>query len=75
MNLDRGSLVYYYSNGHSYDQRAQTEDRTHRITTDHPVIYKDIVVPGSVDIAIAAALAEKKDLADLIIHKGLRGVL
>jgi SNF2 family DNA or RNA helicase len=72
ITLTAASLVYYYSNDFSLENRMQSEDRCHRIGQVNKVLYKDIVIPGTVDLAVLKAHKDKKGLADLV-QGGLRG--
>ncbi len=64
LTLTAATVMVYVSNSFSYTQRAQSEDRFHRIgqTADHVTII-DLVAEGTVDEDIAEALASKLDVA------------
>lgn len=52
-NLQNGSITYIYSDDWDTENRLQLEDRTHRNgQTADKVVYKDIMVKGSLDEAI-----------------------
>lgn len=59
----------YYSNTFDYDQRAQSEDRQHRIGQTHKVTYYDLQAEMSVDQDIVASLRAKQDLGDYMMGK------
>lgn len=59
----RGRTVIYYSNTFSLLHRLQSEDRSHRIGTKHPVDYVDLVAPGTVDDHLVKSLRSKFDVA------------
>jgi SNF2 family DNA or RNA helicase len=62
ITLTAANTVVYYSNSYSLEQRLQSEDRAHRIGQKNPVLYVDLVTPGTVDIKIVLALAKKIDV-------------
>ena len=66
ITLTAAQDVVYYSQGYSLIDRAQSEDRTHRIGTTGTVTYVDLVCPGTVDEDILQALEEKRGVADQI---------
>ena len=49
LNLTAASTMIYYSNDFSYETRAQSEDRAHRIGQTRSVLYVDFVAEGTVD--------------------------
>lgn len=55
-------VMFYYSGTFAYIDRAQSEDRAHRIGQKNSVLVVDCVMEGSIDEAIQAAIAEKKDI-------------
>jgi SNF2 family DNA or RNA helicase len=63
-NWVAGTYVIYYSNSFSYEDRFQSEDRSHRIGQKEKVTYIDLSAAGTVDVKILAALKAKKDVAD-----------
>jgi len=65
-NWVAGSLVVYYSNNFSLDDRLQSEDRAHRIGQERVVQYIDIEAEDTIDGKIITALRAKKDIADAI---------
>ena len=64
------AYTIYFSNTYSLRERLQSEDRNHRIGQDSNVVYIDIVGQGTIDARIAAALASKKNVADIINGDG-----
>ena len=66
ITLTAASLVYYFSNDFSLENRLQSEDRPHRIGQHNPVVYKDVVCPGTVDKLLMDTIANKKDMADML---------
>jgi SNF2 family DNA or RNA helicase len=66
------SLVVYYSNHWSLEQRLQSEDRAHRHGQTNPVTYVDLGVLGTVDEKIIQALRDKLNLATLLQGEAYR---
>jgi SNF2 family DNA or RNA helicase len=67
------SLVVYYSNTWSLEDRLQSEDRAHRDGLTHPVTYVDLMcseVPF--EAKLIASLRKKLDLASIISGDGYR---
>lgn len=71
ITLTAANYVVYFSNDFSYRNRAQSEDRAHRIGQTKNVIYINIAAKGTIDEHVIQALANKKDVADTIIDRGL----
>jgi SNF2 family DNA or RNA helicase len=69
LNLQRASVAIYYSQNYSLVTRLQSEDRCHRAGSEvhNRVTYVDLVCAGTIDDAIRAALAAKKDVADAVV--------
>lgn len=63
ITLTAASVVVYFSNSYRLEHRIQSEDRAHRIGQHNPVLYVDLVSPGTVDTRIVHALAKKLDVA------------
>jgi len=66
IDLQTASIVIYYSNTYRLEDRLQSEDRAHRMGQKNSVLYIDLVVKGSVDELVSAALHEKKSISDYI---------
>jgi SNF2 family DNA or RNA helicase len=66
LTLTKASLVYYFSNDFSLENRLQSEDRAHRIGQHNPVVYKDLVCPNTIDRHVLRTLKDKTDLAELV---------
>jgi hypothetical protein len=47
----------------SHVQRSQSEDRSHRQGRDEPVVYWDLVMPGTIDADVLEATARKENFA------------
>lgn len=72
LTLTAADTAVFYSNGWDLEQRAQAEDRIHRIGQTRPVTYVDLVVEGTVDERILQALRKKIDLAAEVMRDGPR---
>jgi SNF2 family DNA or RNA helicase len=57
----------YYSNSFNAIDRWQSEGRTYRDGTIHPVTYFDLVAQGSMDRRILKSLRDKKSISDLTL--------
>ena len=66
LTLTAASVVVYYSNSFSYEDRRQSEDRCHRKGQTRPVTYIDIEMEVLDDQKILLAIARKQDLATLV---------
>ena len=66
ITLTAANTVIYMSNSFSYTDRAQSEDRAHRIGQEKHVTYIDIVMKGSVDELVQKALHSKQDVAGYV---------
>ena len=64
-NLQIGgcSWAIYYSNRESYVDRAQSEDRIHRIGAKNKCLYTDLICDGSRDVAILSNINMKRFLS------------
>ena len=67
LNLQRAGYVIYYSNSFSYLERAQSEDRVHRMGMRDSVIIMDLYCQGSVDLKVLGRLKGKKENAEDIL--------
>jgi SNF2 family DNA or RNA helicase len=63
LNLSNSATAVYYSNDFSYRNRAQSEDRQHRIGQTETVTCIDIVADNTVDEHITKILRDKKDIS------------
>ena len=64
LNLQNATLQYYFSNSFRTEDRLQAEDRSHRIGVKSTVVYKDIIVKGTVDERVYNNIAIGRDLND-----------
>ncbi len=61
------SLVVYYSNTYSLDDRLQSEDRAHRAGLTHSVAYTDLMARANpFEMKLIKALRKKLDIASII---------
>jgi SNF2 family DNA or RNA helicase len=69
LNLQAASVAIYYSQGYSLINREQSEGRCYRSGSDihNHVTYFDMIVTGTIDDVILAALQSKKDVADAVV--------
>jgi SNF2 family DNA or RNA helicase len=67
ITLTESHNVIYYSNSWSYEHRAQSEFRTHRIGQMTSVLYTDLIAPNTVEGKVIQLLKDKKDIANMII--------
>lgn len=66
ITLTAASTEIYHSNSFSYLQRAQSEDRLHRLGQPNAVTIIDIVMKGTADELCFDAVMEKRDVAEFI---------
>lgn len=59
-----GTTVVYFSNSWSYEDRKQSEDRSHRRGQTERVLYIDLVAIDTIDEKILKALKAKQDVAE-----------
>lgn len=64
LTLTAATTMIYYSNDFSYEARAQSEDRAHRIGQKENVLYIDLIAMGTVDDKIVKALKAKEKMAN-----------
>ncbi|HBH11739.1 MAG TPA: hypothetical protein DDX29_01250 [Clostridiales bacterium] len=66
IDLVAGTIVVYFSNSYSLEQRLQSEDRTHRAGQRNQVTYIDLLCKDTIDITIYKVLRSKKSVADIV---------
>lgn len=64
MNLQGASVNIYYNNTWSLRDRAQSEDRTHRMGQKRPVTIIDLVGEDTIDEKILQIVAEKRRVSE-----------
>jgi hypothetical protein len=62
-------IMVYYSGTNAYIDRAQSEDRAHRIGQSRSVVVIDMVMEKTVDESIIAATAEKMSVEEYIMTR------
>lgn len=67
ITLHAASTAVFYSYDYNYANYAQALARIHRIGQRLPVIYIHLVVDGSIDEKILAALENKEDMAKTVV--------
>lgn len=67
LTLTRATYSLYYSCDYDNDVRGQSEDRCHRIGTTESVLYVDFIARGTINEDVAASLAFKDAVADIVI--------
>lgn len=67
ITLHAASTAVFYSYDYNYANYAQTLARIHRIGQRLPVTYIHLVVDGSIDEKILAALENKEDMAKTVV--------
>ncbi|KKN61478.1 hypothetical protein LCGC14_0521330 [marine sediment metagenome] len=75
LNLQKSHFHYYYSNSFSIEDRQQSEDRSHRSGQQFPVLYKDIIMEGTVDEKVYEILQAKKSLLDYFRNNTLKSFI
>ena len=66
---DMDDVMVYYSGTNAYIDRAQSEDRAHRIGQHGSVVVMDLVMEKTIDEQIIAANAEKMNIEEYIMHR------
>ncbi len=61
--------MVYYSGTNAYIDRAQSEDRAHRIGQSRSVVVVDMVMTGTIDESIVASIAEKMSVEEYILTR------
>ena len=64
LTLNEAHYVIFYENGFKYSERAQAEDRCHRIGQTRPVTYVDLVATATIDERIQRTLSDKADVLE-----------
>ncbi len=82
LTLNEASQVVFYNNNFKYSERAQAEDRCHRIGQTKSVVYTDIECISSIDSRISDALIRKESVleafkrqVDKVKREGLREMI
>ena len=75
IDLVKASLVVYYSNSYSLEQRLQSEDRAHRAGQKNQVTYIDLLCKNTIDVSIYKILRNKKNIADIVTGDNVRNMM
>jgi len=75
LTLTAATNVIYFNNSYDLEIRLQSEDRAHRISQKHHVLYVDLVSPNTVDEKIIKALKSKIDIAQQVLGEEAKGWL
>jgi SNF2 family DNA or RNA helicase len=75
IDLTAASIVVYYSNSYSLEQRLQSEDRAHRAGQRNQVTYIDLICDKTIDMSIYKILRSKKNVADIVTKDNVRSML
>ena len=75
LNLQKSHFHYFFSNSYSLEDRVQAEDRSHRVGQECSVLYKDLIIKGTVDEKVHQVLKKKKDLLEYFRDKSLKSFL
>ena len=70
----QNDVMVYYSGTHAYIDRAQSEDRAHRIGQRNSVAVVDIIGEKTIDELIVASIREKMDVETYIYQRIKAGV-
>lgn len=62
-------IMVYYSGTNAYIDRAQSEDRAHRIGQFRTVVVVDMVMEKTIDEVIIASIAEKMSVEEYIMNR------
>jgi SNF2 family DNA or RNA helicase len=69
VTLHAATCAIYYSNGHSYSQREQSQRRIWRTGQEYPCLYIDLVMNEKTDLKILKSHRDKKSLADYVMEE------
>jgi SNF2 family DNA or RNA helicase len=67
LTLTAAEVNVYYSNSYDFEDRAQSEDRTHRKGTRNNVLYIDLAAIDTVDENITRNLQRKDEVASMVL--------
>jgi SNF2 family DNA or RNA helicase len=62
-------IMVYYSGTNAYIDRAQSEDRAHRIGQNRTVVVVDMIMEKTIDEVIAASIDEKMGVEQYIMTR------
>ena len=67
-------VMLYYTGTNAYIDRAQSEDRSHRIGQTNSVVVGDFIMERTVDVSIAESIAAKMDIEEYLMTKIAAGI-
>jgi SNF2 family DNA or RNA helicase len=67
-------IMVYYSGTNAYIDRAQSEDRAHRIGQKNSVVVADLVMEKTVDELIQASIATKMNIEEYVMNRVAQGI-
>ena len=67
LDLPEASVMIYCTNTFNAESRWQSEDRAHRIGQKDHLTIIDLIMKGTTDTKIVAALRRKKNIADSVV--------
>jgi len=74
-NLQNAHNVFFFSNSYSLEDREQTEDRIHRMGQNEKCLYMDLIMFGTIDMKVYAALKAKKRILDYFRDTSIEATL
>ena len=72
LDLPAADILIYHSNTFSFLNRAQSEDRGHRLGRVRPYLIYDVICRESVDVQIMRAIVQKRNLSDMLMTEGFQ---
>jgi SNF2 family DNA or RNA helicase len=72
LNLTAANVMIYYSTDYDLEKRLQSEKRFDRIGQKRSMTLVDLIAEDSLDVSVHEALANKKDMADVVTRDNLR---
>ncbi|MCK9231060.1 MAG: DEAD/DEAH box helicase [Dehalococcoidales bacterium] len=75
LNLQRSNLAYYYSTSFKPEPRWQSEDRQHRFGQRNPCVYKDVIIPKTVDDTLQKAREKRISVAEFFKNHQLKDLV
>lgn len=69
IDMTAASTMIFFANSFKFSERAQAEDRIHRIGQTRPVTYLSIYANAPIEQRIANAIAAKKNALSMLRHE------
>lgn len=67
-------VMVYYSGTNAYIDRAQSEDRAHRLGQKNNVTIVDLVAEGTIDMAIIESIKQKMSVEEYVYDRIKKGI-